>query len=249
MNDHEIMNTIKTIQDDLFIIETELADNNEELLDKINRNILYIKESLGVKKIKKIKTNKTDCHENKEKSRKLKEFSVEESLAKEKLVKANVLLPKIKSKFQSINKGGSINFVKLKKNVGIFNEYEYLRHSSPSENIQKHKIPLTVKKQQTKFNYIDSDSGSMEVKSKYKSDDSGTDDDILIEPDLNYDHETTTDTNFEMLKKRKDKLEKINKRIIQNIKENENIYAKKIEEMELTINHNQIKLKTLKKVI
>ena len=77
----------------------------------------------------------------------------------------------------------------------------------------------------------------------------GTDDDILIEPDLNYDHETTTDTNFEMLKKRKDKLEKINKRIIQNIKENENIYAKKIEEMELTINHNQIKLKTLKKVI
>jgi hypothetical protein len=64
-----------------------------------------------------------------------------------------------------------------------------------------------------------------------------------------YDYEKTNNTNYDILKKREKQLEKINRRVLQNIQENEQIYGKKIEDMELTLEHNQIKLRSLLKVL
>ncbi len=70
-----------------------------------------------------------------------------------------------------------------------------------------------------------------------------------MQAELEYDYEKTNNTNYDILKKREKQLEKINRRVLQNIQENEQIYGKKIEDMELTLEHNQIKLRSLLKVL
>jgi len=246
---------INTISDDLIIIESELDGNDDEILNKINRNILFVNEQLGIKKTNiKSKRNKSPPVENVviKKPRKLKDYSVEESLKKERELKAKNLLPEIKSKYQSIKVENKYN--SIKKDVGVFNKYEYLVRREGSPNLlHKNNKSLTVKKENRTQGISENRSSSNDAIQKRlnKIEDSviTDDEDKLMQAELEYDYEKTNNTNYDILKKREKQLEKINRRVLQNIQENEQIYGKKIEDMELTLEHNQIKLRSLLKVL
>jgi hypothetical protein len=255
LRNKDIAAAIISITDDLHVIDSELVGEDEEVIDKINRDILFINESMGIRKpIVKKKKKSASPEPKSTKQRKLKEFSVEDSIAKEKEKKANGLLPKIQPKvyINKEKKGDSI-----KKDVGMFNNYEYLAHREnspiPHFMLKKYK-PLTVKKETKKVSYkeIEIKSKSLNKSDKFKSEESmisENEERQLLQAELEYDYETTTEKNFELLMKRQKKLEKINKRIMYNLEENENIYSKKIDEMEMTIDHNENRLKNLHKVL
>lgn len=256
--DKDTAAAITTISDDLLILESELDGNDDEVLNKINRNILFVNEYLGIKKnTVKNKPKKSPSPENNivKKQKKLKEFSVEESLARERELRAKNLLPEIKSKYQSINKEIKTN--RLKKDIGVFNKYEYLskRENSLSPNYMERQYkPLIVKKEQKGSSLKVGNNNMLKninhIINKKHGDDSmlSEDEDKLMEAEIEYDYETTSNRNYEILLKREKQLEKINKRVLQNIQENEGIYSKKIEVMELTLKHNQEKLIDLQKV-
>lgn len=255
INEIESETNIKTIIDLFFIIDNELAGNDEEVLEKINKNILTIKESFGLK-IEKVKKKSISPKIIKNEKRKLKVFSVEDSLAQEKINKNKYILPEIKTvnykNINSANDNSKSMKNPLKKDVGVFNKYEYLskRQSSPLPHyMQKNNKPQTVEKKHFSRKIDEFSSRSIEkrpnIKNNVESDLLSEDEERQLEEELRSDFETTNDKNYENLKKRKNKLKQINHRVSQNILENESNYNKKMDEMELTIEHNQQKLKAL----
>jgi hypothetical protein len=252
--DKDLSKAVNTISDDIIIIESELDGNDDEILNKINRNILFVNEKLGIKKTNmKSERKKSPPIENVviKKPRKLKDYSVEESIKKERELKAKNLLPEIKSKYQSIKVENKYN--SIKKDVGVFNKYEYLAKRDGSPNLLHiNNKSLTVKKENRTQGVRENRSSSNNAIQKRinKIEDSviTDDEDKLMQVELEYDYEKTNNTNYEILLKREKQLEKINRRVLQNIQENEQIYNKKIEDMELTLEHNQIKFRALLKV-
>jgi hypothetical protein len=141
----------------------------------------------------------------------------------------------------------------IKKDVGVFNKYEYLAKRDGSPNLlHKNNKSLTVKKenriQGIRENRSSSNNANQKRLNKIEDSVITDDEDKLMQVELEYDYEKTNNTNYEILLKREKQLEKINRRVLQNIQENEQIYNKKIEDMELTLEHNQIKLRALLKV-
>ena len=255
--DIELSKAMITISDDLIIIESELDGTDEEILNKINRNILFVNEQLGIKKTNKItQRKKSPLPSDKsvfKKPRKLKEYSVEESLQKEREFKSKNLLPEIKSKYHNIKMENKSN--SIKKDIGVFNKYEYLAKRDGSPNyLNKQNKSLTVKKEnnmlqsprENRSSYTDNTQKNRinKIEEMAMTDD----EDKIMEVELEYDYETTNNYNFEILKKREKQLEKINRRVLQNIQENDQIYSKKLGDMEFTLEHNQTKLRALIKV-
>lgn len=255
----ETNEAIKSIADDIHVIESNLNYSDEELMDKINSGFIVAEELFAKKmhsahpgkKKKKEKKNKSPEKQSSPEKRKLKVYSVEDSLKREKENKAKGLLPQIKSKVYLSDSSKSHT---IKKEVGIFNNYGYLAHRSGSPIPQymqsKSKQPSTVKKEKIKVDSTTVKSKSTERTSGLKNESfiSENEERKMLEEHLNYDYGTTTDKHYELLLKRESNLKKISSGIIDNIEESEQIYAKKIEEMEMTIDHNQERLKSLLKV-
>lgn len=132
----------------------------------------------------------------------------------------------------------SMNKQRVRENeIGVFNKYEYLTNKtkSPSNKIIPYNVTGIKEKEMEN------------IRTQLIKDDkmNTNDDEVNLDVVLNYDFENTTNENFLNLNNKIEQLEKMNKNILKNIKENEKIYEKKLKEAEKNIELNKNKLKAL----
>jgi hypothetical protein len=224
---HKQMNTLdeissKEVESCFEILHNELDGNEEEIFKKINSNILVIR----------------DLFHNRKKDRKLRNeqerFNKDASPeTKAQLSPKGVIFPKIpeRPRLKSMNKQ------RVKENdIGIFNKYEYF-------NV-KGKSPL--KKDKPETSYGKSNKPMQNIKLIVNEEKKTiNDEEIELELVLTCDYENTSNENYLILFNKKEQLDKMNKNILKNIKENEKIYEKKIKESEKTLETNRNRLKLM----
>jgi hypothetical protein len=214
----------KEVESCFKVLQNELEGNEEEIFNKINSNIVVIR----------------DLFPNRKKERKLRndeqeKFNKDASPeAKAQLSPRGVIFPKIpeRPRLKSMNKQRG-----KENEIGIFNKYEYFN--------TKGKSPIKKEKPETSHGKTSKLMQNIKLIVNKEEKKTINDEEIELELVLNCDYENTSNENYLILCNKKEQLDKMNKIILKNTKENEKIYEKKIKESEKTLETNRNRLKLI----
>jgi len=184
------------------ILEAELKENNEEIIEKINKSEVTLKDILNRKR-KSREINNEDALDNKKMNRNIN--LLEKSPQRHNKFNQD-LLPKIENKRKEIKSVKTMKRNNDKDIGGIFNKYEYLN------SINKEANPHYMKDLINKGENITE--AAMDEKNNF-------------EIDLHFDFENTSNNDYLNLCKKRDQLEEVKLKIFKNITENEKYHEKK----------------------